>query len=172
MESSERVSAPRAHQGEKRLNVFERYLSLWVAACMIAGVLIGKYCPGLVGSIRGLEFGRGSQINLPIAVLIWLMIVPMMMKIDFLAIREVGKNPKGLLVTLFVNWMVKPFSMALIFLVFPAARIFGVAHSGGSESIRGGHDYSGGSAVHRDGVCMELSDRRRSGIHAGAGVAE
>ncbi|HTZ33069.1 MAG TPA: ACR3 family arsenite efflux transporter [Methylomirabilota bacterium] len=105
---------PAPQQSEKRLNVFERYLSLWVAACMIAGVLIGKFFPSLVGSVRELEFGTGSQINLPIAVLIWLMIVPMMMKIDFLAIREVGKNPKGLLVTLFVNWMVKPFSMAAI----------------------------------------------------------
>jgi len=98
----------------KRLNIFERYLSVWVALCLIAGILIGRAFPSVVATVREVEFGTGSQINLPIAVLIWLMIVPMMMKIDFLAIRQVGKNPKGLLVTLFVNWMVKPFSMAAV----------------------------------------------------------
>jgi ACR3 family arsenite transporter len=100
--------------GEKRLNTFERYLSLWVAACMIVGVLIGKMLPGLIESLRQFEFGEGSQINVPIAVLIWLMIIPMMMKVDFVSIRDVGKRPRGLFVTLFVNWLVKPFSMALI----------------------------------------------------------
>ncbi len=89
----------------KRMNVFERYLSLWVAACMVLGVV-------LIGHLRGLEFGEGSQINIPIAVLIWLMIYPMMLRIDFASIRGVGKRPRGLFVTLFVNWLVKPFSMA------------------------------------------------------------
>ncbi len=98
----------------KRLNLFERYLSLWVAACMVVGVLIGKLLPGLVDAFRRMEFGTGSQINVPIAVLIWLMIVPMMMKVDFTSIRSVGRRPRGLVVTLVVNWLVKPFSMALI----------------------------------------------------------
>jgi len=102
----------------KKLNFFERYLSLWVAACMIAGLFLGKLLPGLIDALRDLEFGKGSQINVPIAVLIWLMIIPMMMKVDFAAIRNVGKRPRGLLVTLFVNWLVKPFSMALIAWVF------------------------------------------------------
>ena len=97
----------------KRLHFFERYLTLWVALCMAAGIAFGKAAPNAVASVRGLEFGRGSQVNLPIAVLIWLMIVPMMMKVDFASIRRVGQNPRGLLVTLFVNWLVKPFSMAL-----------------------------------------------------------
>ena len=100
--------------GEKRLNLFERYLTLWVGICMLVGVLMGKLLPGLVDALRGMEFGQGSQINVPIAVLIWLMIIPMMMKVDFTSIRNVGKRPRGLLVTLFVNWLVKPFSMALI----------------------------------------------------------
>ncbi len=65
---------------KKRLNFFERYLSLWVAACMIVGVLTGKLAPGLIDAFRRMEFGSGSQINIPIAVLIWLMIIPMMMK--------------------------------------------------------------------------------------------
>jgi len=98
----------------RRLNVFERYLTLWVAACMVVGVALGKALPGFVDAVRRIEFGQGSQINVPIAVLIWLMIYPMMLKIDFSSILGVRKKPKGLLVTLFVNWMVKPFSMALL----------------------------------------------------------
>ncbi len=98
----------------KRLNVFERYLTLWVAVCMVAGVVLGKALPTLTGFIRGMEFGAGSQINIPIAVLIWLMIYPMMLKIDFSSILRVGQRPRGLVVTLVVNWLVKPFSMAFL----------------------------------------------------------
>src|SRR3972149_4526095 len=103
---------------DKRLSVFERYLTLWVGLCMVIGVLLGKALPGFIDGMRRLEFGKGSQINVPIAVLIWLMITPMMMKVDFAAIRNVGRKPRGLLVTLFVNWLVKPFSMALIAYLF------------------------------------------------------
>src|SRR5215471_16287983 len=105
-------------QTAKQLNLFERYVSLWVALCMLIGIALGKFAPAFVGVLRALEFGTGSQINLPIAVFIWLMIIPMMMKVDFTAIQAVGKKPKGVLVTLFVNWMVKPFSMALISWLF------------------------------------------------------
>ncbi len=103
---------PRAPE-KKTLGPFERYLSLWVAACMLVGVLLGKLMPAAIDALRRVEFAEGSQINVPIAVLIWLMIIPMMMKVDFGAIRRVGQRPRGLLITLFVNWMVKPFSMAL-----------------------------------------------------------
>lgn len=102
----------------KRLNFFERYLTLWVGLCMVAGVLLGRWIPSAVDVLRRLEFGEGSQVNVPIAVLIWLMIIPMMMKVDFTAIRNVGRRPRGLLVTLFVNWLVKPFSMALVAWLF------------------------------------------------------
>ncbi|MEO8595950.1 MAG: ACR3 family arsenite efflux transporter [Candidatus Solibacter sp.] len=101
-----------------KLAFFERYLSLWVGLCMAAGLLLGKTMPSAIQAIRGLEFGQGSQINVPIAVLIWLMITPMMMKVDFGAIRNVGRKPAGLLVTLFVNWLVKPFSMAFLAWLF------------------------------------------------------
>jgi len=101
-------------QTTKRMNLFERYLSLWVAGSMALGIAVGKLLPGFVGLIRDLEFGEGSHINIPIAVLIWLMIYPMMLKIDFTSIKNVGKRPRGLLVTLFVNWLVKPFSMAFL----------------------------------------------------------
>jgi ACR3 family arsenite transporter len=103
---------------EKRLNIFERYLTLWVGLCMVAGVAIGKLLPGLVDSLRSLELGTGSQVNVPMAILIWLMIVPMMMKVDFASVRNVGKRPKGLAVTLLVNWLVKPFSMAFLAWLF------------------------------------------------------
>lgn len=102
----------------KRLNLFERYLTLWVALCMLVGLALGKAAPVWVHSLRGWQFGRGSQVNVPIAVLIWLMIIPMMMKVDFGSIVKVRQKPRGLLVTLFVNWLVKPFSMALIGWVF------------------------------------------------------
>ncbi len=85
---------------------------------MLLGVLLGKLLPDSLSILRSLEFGTGSQINVPIAILVWLMIIPMMMKVDFGAIRQVGKRPRGLFVTLFINWLVKPFSMALIGYVF------------------------------------------------------
>jgi len=100
------------------MNPFERYLSVWVALCMGAGVLLGKTAPGMMARLRDLEFGANSQINAPIAVLIWLMITPMMMKVDFGSIRDVGRRPRGLFVTLFVNWIVKPFSMAALAALF------------------------------------------------------
>jgi ACR3 family arsenite transporter len=96
------------------MNLFERYLSLWVAACMAGGVLLGRAAPGLVAAARDWTFGEASRINVPIAILLWLMIYPMMLKIDFGSIRRVGERPRGLLVTLVVNWLVKPFSMAFL----------------------------------------------------------
>jgi ACR3 family arsenite transporter len=102
----------------RRLGFFERYLTLWVGLCMVAGVALGKLLPGATDAIRKLEFGEGSQINVAIAVLIWLMVYPMMLRIDVTSIVGVRKKPKGLLVTLFVNWLVKPFSMAFLAWLF------------------------------------------------------
>jgi ACR3 family arsenite transporter len=96
----------------KRLNVFERYLTVWVGLAMLVGVAVGRLLPALTDVLRRLEFGAGSQINIPIAVLIWLMIYPMMLKVDFGSILRVGQRPRGLVITLVVNWLVKPFSMA------------------------------------------------------------
>jgi ACR3 family arsenite transporter len=102
----------------RHLGFFEKYLTLWVAACMLVGVGLGKAFPDLVGALRQMEFGEKSQINLPIGVLIWLMIYPMMLKIDIGNVIAVRRRPHGILVTLFVNWLVKPFSMALLGWVF------------------------------------------------------
>lgn len=101
-------------KASKQMNFFERYLSVWVLVCMILGVALGKFLPGVTASLSGMEIVSGSQVNLPIAVLIWLMIYPMMLKIDFAGIKGVARRPRGLVITLIVNWLVKPFSMALL----------------------------------------------------------
>jgi len=103
---------------QKQMSFFDKYLTVWVAICMAVGVMLGKALPEAVAALRGLEFGEGSQINIPIAVLIWLMVYPMMLKVDFSSVLNAGRNPKGLFVTLFVNWIVKPFSMAFFAYVF------------------------------------------------------
>ncbi len=91
---------------------------MWVLICMVVGVAFGKLLPEATASLSKLEFGQGSQVNVPIAILIWLMIYPMMLKVDFTALGGIARKPKGLGVTLFVNWLVKPFSMALIAWLF------------------------------------------------------
>lgn len=90
------------------IGFFEKYLTLWVALCMVAGVLIGKYLPGIPALLSRFEY---ANVSIPIAVLIWLMIYPMMLKVDFQSIKDVGKNPKGLFVTWVTNWLIKPFTM-------------------------------------------------------------
>jgi ACR3 family arsenite transporter len=102
----------------KRLAFFERYLTVWVLLCMVVGVAFGKLLPAVTSTLSKLEFGQGSQVNVPIGVLLWLMIYPMMLKVDFSAIGGIAKRPKGLMVTLFVNWLVKPFSMAFLAWLF------------------------------------------------------
>ena len=94
-----------------RLGVFERYLTLWVALCIVTGIVLGHFLPGAFQAIGKLEI---AQVNLPVAVLIWLMIIPMLVKIDFAALREVGQYWRGIGVTLLINWGIKPFSMALL----------------------------------------------------------
>jgi ACR3 family arsenite transporter len=90
------------------ISLFEKWLSLWVALCMVAGVLIGKFLPGIPAFLGKLEYAR---VSIPVAVLIWLMIYPMMMKVDFKSVAYVGRNPKGLFVTWITNWLIKPFTM-------------------------------------------------------------
>ena len=90
------------------IGFFEKYLTLWVILCMAAGVLIGRFLPGIPTFLGRFEY---ANVSIPIAVLIWLMIYPMMLKVDFQSIRNVGKNPKGLFVTWVTNWLIKPFTM-------------------------------------------------------------
>jgi len=98
-----------------RMPLFERFLSLWVVLCIAVGIALGLALPGLFDTLGSLQVAR---VNLPVAVLIWLMILPMLLKVDFHSLREVGQHWKGVGVTLFVNWAVKPFSMALLAWVF------------------------------------------------------
>ena len=91
------------------MGLFERYLSLWVALCIVSGITLGTIFPGVFRIFASLEY---ASVNLPVAVLIWLMIYPMMVQVDFASIRDVGKRPKGLILTLAVNWLIKPFTMA------------------------------------------------------------
>ena len=90
------------------IGFFERYLTLWVALCMVAGVLIGQFLPGIPAFLGRFEY---ANVSIPIAILIWLMIYPMMLKVDFQSVKNVGKNPKGLFVTWVTNWLIKPFTM-------------------------------------------------------------
>ena len=97
------------------MNFFERYLSLWVLLCIVAGIALGQFAPGVFQAIGSMEI---AQVNLPVGLLIWVMIVPMLLKVDFGALGQVRRHWRGMGVTLFVNWAVKPFSMALLAWVF------------------------------------------------------
>ena len=93
------------------MGIFERYLSLWVGLGIVAGVLAGNLLPNVFVAVAGLEF---AHVNLVVAALIWVMIYPMMVQIDFSAIKDVGKRPRGLILTLSINWLIKPFTMAAL----------------------------------------------------------
>lgn len=90
------------------ISFFERYLTLWVAICMVIGVLIGVYLPGIPNFLSKFE---KANVSIPVAILIWLMIYPMMLKVDFRSVKKVGENPKGLIITWIANWLIKPFTM-------------------------------------------------------------
>ena len=97
--------------GGASMSVFERYLSLWVFLCIVAGVGLGQLWPGAFQAVARLEY---AQVNLPVGLLIWVMIIPMLVKVDFGALHEVRQHVRGIGVTLFINWLVKPFSMAFL----------------------------------------------------------
>lgn len=100
---------------DRRIGFFERYLTVWVLLCMAAGVLIGVYVPKVPEFLSQFEY---ANVSIPVAILIWLMIYPMMLKVDFHSIKKVGQNPRGLVVTWVTNWLVKPFTMYAIALFF------------------------------------------------------
>ena len=93
------------------MSVFERFLTVWVFLCIVAGIALGQFLPGVFQAIGRMEF---AQVNLPVGLLIWVMIIPMLVKVDFAALHEVRQHGRGIGVTLFVNWLVKPFSMAFL----------------------------------------------------------
>ena len=97
------------------MNVFERYLTLWVFLCIVVGIVLGQLLPGSVQALGRMEF---AQVNIPVGLLIWVMIIPMLVKVDFGALHEVRSHLRGIGVTLAINWLVKPFSMALLGWIF------------------------------------------------------
>ncbi|MGQ2907548.1 MAG: ACR3 family arsenite efflux transporter [Aliihoeflea sp.] len=97
------------------IGFFEKWLSAWIAAAIVAGIVLGAVAPGLVGALAGLEI---ASVNLPVAILIWAMVFPMMVNVDFASLRHVGDKPKGLVLTVVVNWLVKPFTMAALAVLF------------------------------------------------------
>ena len=110
--SSDSAVAQRPAEG---MNAFERYLTLWVALCIVAGIIIGQLFPAPIQAIGALEMAR---VNLPVGILIWVMIIPMLLRIDFAALGQVKDHARGIGVTLAINWLVKPFSMALLAWIF------------------------------------------------------
>ena len=97
------------------IGFFEKYLTVWVVICMVAGILISQFLPQIPTFLNQFEY---ANVSIPIALLIWIMIYPMMMKVDFKSIKDVGKNPKGLFVTWVTNWLIKPFTMFGIAVLF------------------------------------------------------
>jgi ACR3 family arsenite transporter len=109
-------------ENNKGISIFQRYLTVWVILCMVVGVLIGQFLPQIPAFLGRFEY---ANVSVPMAILIWLMIYPMMMKVDFQSVKNVGKNPKGLFVTWVTNWLIKPFTMygiasLFFFVVFKA----------------------------------------------------
>ena len=97
------------------IGVFEKWLSVWVGLAILAGLALGALFPGLFQTLAGLEY---ASVNFPVAILIWAMVYPMMIGVDFASLRQIGARPKGLIVTLVVNWLIKPFTMALLAVIF------------------------------------------------------
>ncbi|WP_321888103.1 ACR3 family arsenite efflux transporter [Paraburkholderia bannensis] len=109
------MAAARKAASKPAIGFFERYLSVWVALCIVVGIVLGQLLPGVFRAIGRMEY---AQVNLPVGLLIWVMIVPMLVKVDFRALHEVRRHIRGIGVTLFVNWLVKPFTMALLAWLF------------------------------------------------------
>jgi len=97
------------------IGFFEKWLSVWVAICMAAGILLGNFAPGLVGALAAMEY---ASVNLVVAILIWAMVYPMMVNVDFASLSQVNAKPKGLVITIVVNWLIKPFTMAALAVLF------------------------------------------------------
>ena len=100
---------------KKHIGFFEKYLTLWVALCIAGGIAIGHFAGDSMQSLSQMEL---FKVNIPVAILIWLMIYPMMLQVDFSSIKNIGKRPKGLILTLVVNWLIKPFTMAFFAWIF------------------------------------------------------
>ena len=93
---------------QQGIGFFERYLTLWVALCILAGIAVGQWLPAVPAALGKMEY---ANVSIPVAILIWLMIYPMMLKVDFQSVKNVGRRPKGILITCVTNWLIKPLSL-------------------------------------------------------------
>jgi ACR3 family arsenite efflux pump ArsB len=138
------------------MTLFERWLTLWVTLCILAGLILGNVMPGMFGLLAGLEY---ASVNLVVAVLIWAMVYPMMIAIDFGSIKAVGQKPRGLVITLVINWLIKPFhhGSACGRVLQPCLRR--ADRPGQGPRIHRGPDPLGGCTLHGDGLCLVTADQ-------------
>ena len=137
------------------MGISERYLSLWVGLCILAGVVLGNLVPQLFELVASVEY---AHVNLVVALFIWIMIYPMMVQIDFSSLRDVGKRPRGLVLTLVVNWLIKPFTMAALGWLFFQGAICRSRRPRVRHRIYCGHDIARRCTLHRDGLRLESID--------------
>ena len=163
------AAAGHAPARKPAMSVFERFLTFWVALCIIAGIAPGQLLPGVFHVIGDATV---AQVNLPVAVLVWLMIVPMLLKIDPAALREVGQHWRGIATTVGVNWLIKPFSMALLAWIFIAHLFRPWLPADQIASYIGGPHPAGGGTLHGHGVRLVEPGRWRAAFHAVAGGAQ
>lgn len=154
-----------AKKKSEGINFFQKYLTIWVFICMVVGVIIGKLLPAIPNALGNLEIS-----GIPIAILIWIMIYPMMLKVDFQSIKQVGKNPKGLFITWITNWLIKPFTMygiASLFL-FTVFKGF-IAPELATQYLAGAVLLGAAPCTTSNGICMEYSYKRKFCLYCGTG---
>ncbi len=163
------MNQKKKESARSEMDFFSRNLTLWVALCIIIGVAIGQFLP-VVPDTLGLF--TVYEISIPIAILIWLMIYPMMLKIDFKSIVAATKKPKGLIVTCTVNWLIKPFTMYLIAAFFLPVCVSKLFFDGTCQSVFSGSSPSRRGPLYRHGLRLESPDEGRSCLHPCTGCCE
>ncbi len=160
MTTDDVVHAPPSAGG---IGFSEKWLSVWVGLCIVAGIVLGNLLPGLFGMLAGLE---SASVNIPVAILIRAMVYPMMMAVDFGSLRHIGERPKGLVLTLVVNWLIKPFTMvALGVLFFDSVFADLIAPADAQE-------YVAGLILHGDGLRLVSTHEGGCDLYAGAGLGQ
>ena len=162
------VAASRTNASKPAISFFERYLTVWVALCIVAGILLGQLLPGVFQAIGRMEV---AQVNLPVGLLIWVMIIPMLVKVDFGSLHEVRHIP-GNRRHAHRELASQAFYDGVPRLAVHQAPVRANATCGAARQLRGRPDPAGRGALHGDGVCLESSHRRRPALHALAGRAQ
>ena len=151
------------------IGFFEKYLTIWVALCIIIGIAVGQWLPIIPQTLSKFEY---ANVSIPVAFLIWLMIYPMMLKVDFQSVLNVGKRPKGIVVTCVTNWLIKPFTMfgiAYLFFFYP---IQGMDFRTVGRGVFSWGGIIGSCPLYSNGLRMELPHPRKRRLHIGAGSCQ